>query len=95
VIAKHRSIVDGMVDKDTDEAMLDFILSVEKKPDISKPTRHPPGIRSVRVTLLRPRSKGVCGIRKEKATAICAQNHMPLREAPGLAGGACGAPADA
>jgi hypothetical protein len=79
-----------MVDKDTDEAMLDFILSVEKKPDISKPTRHPPGIRSVRVTLLRPRSKGVCGIRKEKATAICA-----LREAPGLAGGACGAPADA
>ena len=38
VIAKHRSIVDGVVDKDTDEAMLDFILSVEKKPDISKLT---------------------------------------------------------
>ena len=32
VIAKHRSIVDGVVDKDTDAAILDFILSVGKKP---------------------------------------------------------------
>ena len=34
VFAKHRSVVDGGV-----EAMLDFILSIEKKPDISELTR--------------------------------------------------------
>lgn len=33
MIAKHRSIVAGIVDDSVDEALLDFILHVETKPD--------------------------------------------------------------
>jgi 2-methylcitrate dehydratase PrpD len=39
VIAKHRSIVAGIVDENTDDAILDFILHVEAKPDFSELTR--------------------------------------------------------
>ena len=39
VIAKHRSIVEGVIDKDTDAAILDFMRSVEKKPDFGELTR--------------------------------------------------------
>jgi 2-methylcitrate dehydratase PrpD len=35
VIAKHRSIVAGIVDDSIDEALLDFVLHVETKPDFS------------------------------------------------------------
>jgi 2-methylcitrate dehydratase PrpD len=39
VIAKHRSIVSGIVDDSTDDAILDFILQLERKPDFSEMTR--------------------------------------------------------
>jgi 2-methylcitrate dehydratase PrpD len=39
VIAKHRSIVAGVVDDSTDDAILDFILRLERKPDFSELTR--------------------------------------------------------
>ena len=39
VIAKHRSIVAGVVDESTDDAILDFILHLETKPDFSELTR--------------------------------------------------------
>jgi 2-methylcitrate dehydratase PrpD len=39
VIAKHRSIVAGIVDESTDDAILDFILNIETKPDFSEFTR--------------------------------------------------------
>jgi 2-methylcitrate dehydratase PrpD len=39
VIAKHRSIVVGIVDDSTDEQLLDFILHIETKPDFSELTR--------------------------------------------------------
>ena len=39
VIAKHRSIVAGIVDESTDDAILDFILHLETKPDFSELTR--------------------------------------------------------
>jgi 2-methylcitrate dehydratase PrpD len=39
VVAKHRSIVAGLVDESTDDAILDFILHLETKPDFSKLTR--------------------------------------------------------
>ena len=38
VIAKHRSIVAGIVEESVDEALLDFILHVETKPDFSELT---------------------------------------------------------
>jgi 2-methylcitrate dehydratase PrpD len=38
VIAKHRSIVAGIVDDSVDEALLDFILHVETKPDFRELT---------------------------------------------------------
>jgi 2-methylcitrate dehydratase PrpD len=38
VIAKHRSIVSGIVDDSVDEALLDFILHVETKPDFRELT---------------------------------------------------------
>ena len=38
VIAKHRSIVVGIVDESVDERLLDFILHVETKPDFSELT---------------------------------------------------------
>ena len=38
VIAKHRSIVAGIVNKGTDEAILDFILNVETKADFGELT---------------------------------------------------------
>ena len=39
VIAKHRSIVAGIVDDRTDDAVLDFILQMETKPDFAELTR--------------------------------------------------------
>jgi hypothetical protein len=39
VIAKHRSIVAGIVDDQTDEAILDVILQLEVKPDFAELTR--------------------------------------------------------
>jgi 2-methylcitrate dehydratase PrpD len=39
VIAKHKSIVAGIVDDRTDDALLDFILAVETKPDFTELTR--------------------------------------------------------
>jgi 2-methylcitrate dehydratase PrpD len=39
VIAKHRSIVAGIVDDRTDDAVLDFILHLETKADFSELTR--------------------------------------------------------
>jgi 2-methylcitrate dehydratase PrpD len=39
VIAKHKSIVAGIVDNQTDDALLNFILDVETKPDFSELTR--------------------------------------------------------
>jgi 2-methylcitrate dehydratase PrpD len=39
VIAKHRSIVAGVVDESTDDAILEFILHLETKPDFSELTR--------------------------------------------------------
>jgi hypothetical protein len=39
VIAKHRSIVAGIVDEQTDGAILDFILGLETKPDLTELTR--------------------------------------------------------
>ncbi len=39
VIAKHRSIISGIVDQRTDDAILDFILHLETKPDFSELTR--------------------------------------------------------
>ena len=39
VIAKHRSIVAGIVDERTDDAILDFILQLETKPDFAELTR--------------------------------------------------------
>jgi 2-methylcitrate dehydratase PrpD len=39
VIAKHRSIVVGIVDDRVDEALLDFILHIETKPDFSELTK--------------------------------------------------------
>ena len=39
MIAKHRSIVVGIVDDSTDEQLLDFILHIETKPDFSELTR--------------------------------------------------------
>lgn len=39
VIAKHRSIVAGVVDESTDDAILDFILRLETKSDFSELTR--------------------------------------------------------
>jgi 2-methylcitrate dehydratase PrpD len=39
VIAKHRSIVAGIVDDHTDDAILDFILDLEAKPDFTGFTR--------------------------------------------------------
>jgi 2-methylcitrate dehydratase PrpD len=39
VIAKHRSIVVGIVDDSIDEQLLDFILHIETKPDFSELTR--------------------------------------------------------
>jgi 2-methylcitrate dehydratase PrpD len=39
VIAKHKSIVAGVVDDQTDDALLDFILDVETKPDFAELTR--------------------------------------------------------
>ena len=39
MIAKHRSIVAGIVDESTDDAILDFILHLETKPDFSELTR--------------------------------------------------------
>jgi 2-methylcitrate dehydratase PrpD len=39
VIAKHRSIVAGIVGRQTDDAILDFILHVETKPDFTELTR--------------------------------------------------------
>ena len=39
VVAKRRSIVAGIVDESTDDAILDFILHLETKPDFSELTR--------------------------------------------------------
>jgi 2-methylcitrate dehydratase PrpD len=39
VIAKHRSIVAGVIDESTDDAILDFILCLETKSDFSELTR--------------------------------------------------------
>ena len=39
VVAKHRSIVAGIVDERTDDAVLDFILHLETKPDLTELTR--------------------------------------------------------
>ena len=39
VIAKHRSIVAGVVDAQTDDAILDFILGLETKADFTGLTR--------------------------------------------------------
>ena len=39
VVAKHKSIVAGIVDDQTDDALLDFILDVETKPDFAELTR--------------------------------------------------------
>ena len=39
VIAKHKSIVAGIVDDQTDDALLDFILDLETKPDFAELTR--------------------------------------------------------
>jgi 2-methylcitrate dehydratase PrpD len=39
VITKHRSIVTGVVDDRTDDAILEFILDVETKPDFAELTR--------------------------------------------------------
>ncbi|SAL53631.1 MmgE/PrpD family protein [Caballeronia choica] len=39
VIAKHRSIVAGVVDESTDDAILDFILRLETRSDFSELTR--------------------------------------------------------
>jgi hypothetical protein len=39
VIAKHRSIVAGVVDESTDDAILEFIVRLETKPDFSELTR--------------------------------------------------------
>lgn len=39
VIAKHRSIVAGVVDQSTDDAILDFVLHLETKRDFSELTR--------------------------------------------------------
>ena len=39
VITKHKSIVAGIVDDQTDDALLDFILDVETKPDFAELTR--------------------------------------------------------
>jgi hypothetical protein len=39
VIAKHRSIVAGIVDEQTDDAILDFILRLETKADFAELTR--------------------------------------------------------
>jgi len=39
VIAKHRSVVAGIVDEQTDDAILDFILRLETKPDFTELTR--------------------------------------------------------
>lgn len=39
VIAKHRSIVAGIVDEQTDDAILDFVLHLETKPDFTELTR--------------------------------------------------------
>jgi 2-methylcitrate dehydratase PrpD len=38
VIAKHRGIVAGIVDEQTDDAILDFILALETKPDFAQLT---------------------------------------------------------
>ena len=39
VIAKHKSIVAGVVDDQTDDALLNFILEMETKPDFAELTR--------------------------------------------------------
>jgi 2-methylcitrate dehydratase PrpD len=39
VVAKHRSIVAGIVDDQTDDAILDFILQLEDKPKFAELTR--------------------------------------------------------
>ena len=39
VIAKHRSILAGVVDESTDDAILDFILRLETRSDFSELTR--------------------------------------------------------
>ena len=39
VIAEHKSIVAGIVDDQTDDALLDFILDVETKPDFAELTQ--------------------------------------------------------
>ena len=39
VIAKHKSIVAGIMDDQTNDALLDFILDVETKPDFAEMTR--------------------------------------------------------
>ena len=39
VIAKHRSIMAGIVDERTDDAVLDFILGLETKPNFAELTR--------------------------------------------------------
>ena len=39
VIAKHRSIVAGIADRQTDDAILDFILNVETKSNFNELTR--------------------------------------------------------
>jgi 2-methylcitrate dehydratase PrpD len=39
VIAKHRSIVAGIVDEQTDDAILDFIFRLETRPDFTELTR--------------------------------------------------------
>jgi 2-methylcitrate dehydratase PrpD len=39
VIAKHRSIVAGVVDEQMDDAILEFILCLETKPDLTELTR--------------------------------------------------------
>ena len=39
VIAKHKSIVAGIVDDQTDDALLNFILEMETKPDFAELTR--------------------------------------------------------
>ena len=39
VIAKHRSIVAGVVDEQMDDAILEFILCLEPKPDSTELTR--------------------------------------------------------
>jgi 2-methylcitrate dehydratase PrpD len=38
IIAKHRSIVAGIVDEQIDDAILDFILRLETKPDFTELT---------------------------------------------------------